>query len=165
MNIGIISDTHGSFNNDVRTFLNDVDEIWHAGDVGNIGVADEIVAFKPLRAVYGNIDGEDVRKCYPRVQRFVCDGVSVLMTHIGGFPGRYEAEARSLLYSSPPQIFVCGHSHILRVMYDKKLKCLCVNPGAAGNSGFHKFRTAIRFSITNGKINDLEIGEWQRAVA
>jgi putative phosphoesterase len=160
--IGIISDTHGSFSNDVCTFFGDVDEIWHAGDIGNIGVADEMVAFKPLCAVHGNIDGEDVRRCYPQVQRFVCEKVDVLMTHIGGFVGHYDRGIRDTLYAKPPKLFVCGHSHILRVMYDKGLQMLCVNPGAAGDYGIHKVRTAIKLVIDGSSIRDMEIGEWQR---
>ncbi|GHT16248.1 phosphoesterase [Bacteroidia bacterium] len=160
--IGILSDTHGNFSGDVCEFLSDADEIWHAGDIGNIGVADEIAALKPLRAVYGNIDGEEVRRHYPRFLHFACEGVEVLMTHIGGYPQHYHSEVRTLLQQHRPQLFVCGHSHILRVMYDKKLQMLCINPGAAGHYGFHQVRTAIRLRIHNGNISDLEVGEWKR---
>jgi putative phosphoesterase len=160
--IGIISDTHGYFGNDVRIFLNDVDEIWHAGDIGSIAIADEMAQYKPLRAVHGNIDGEHARLQYPALLRFCCEEVNVLMTHIGGYPGHYEHAARDAIVKNPPQLFVCGHSHILRIMYDKKLGMLCVNPGAAGMSGFHKVRTALRFVIDGSNMRDMEIGEWER---
>lgn len=162
MKIGIISDTHGVFDNKLRNFLSDVDEIWHAGDFGSVEVADAIAAFKPVKAVYGNIDGADVRLMYPRFQRFYCEGVDVLMTHIGGYPGRYDTAIRETLYGNPPQLFVCGHSHILKIMYDKKLNFLCINPGAAGKSGFHQVRTAVRLDIADGNMSNLEVGEWKK---
>ncbi|MDR1226338.1 MAG: metallophosphatase family protein [Prevotellaceae bacterium] len=162
MKIGIISDTHSFFDDRLRTFLQDVDEIWHAGDVGGVVVADTLAGFKPVRGVYGNIDGAEVRAVYPRFQRFCCEGVEVLMTHIGGYPGRYDHAILDTLYKNPPQLFVCGHSHILKVMYDKKLGFLCVNPGAAGKSGFHHVRTAVRLDIANGNMSNLEVGEWPK---
>ena len=160
--IGIISDTHGCLDNGVCIFLNDADEIWHAGDIGNAAVADCLETLKPLRAVYGNIDGEDLRLRYPSQQRFWCEDTDVLITHIGGFAGHYDRSVRAVLAENPPKLFVCGHSHILRIMYDPALKMLCVNPGAAGRFGFHKVRTAVRFVIDGGDIRDMEIGEWQR---
>ncbi|MDR0688471.1 MAG: metallophosphatase family protein, partial [Prevotellaceae bacterium] len=139
-----------------------VDEVWHAGDVGSASVADAIAAFKPLRAVYGNIDGEEVRRAYPLRQRFTCEGVEVLMTHIGGYPGRYDAAIARELRSTPPQLFICGHSHILKVMFDKKLNCLHINPGAAGKYGLHAVRTAVRLEVKNGSMSNLEVGEWKK---
>jgi putative phosphoesterase len=162
MKIGILSDTHGLFDEPLQRFFAEVDEVWHAGDVGNIAVANAIAAFKPLRAVYGNIDGEDVRRCHPSMQRFTCEGVDVLMTHIGGYPGRYDAHIRSELTQHPPQLFICGHSHILKVMFDKKLNCLHINPGAAGRYGFHNVRTAVRLEISSGNMRNLEVGEWKK---
>jgi putative phosphoesterase len=136
--------------------------VWHAGDVGSASVADAIAAFKPLRAVYGNIDGEEVRRAYPLRQRFTCEGVEVLMTHIGGYPGRYDAAIARELRSTPPQLFICGHSHILKVMFDKKLNCLHINPGAAGKYGLHAVRTAVRLEVKNGSMSNLEVGEWKK---
>jgi putative phosphoesterase len=160
--IGIISDTHNYFGDDVRSFLCDVDEIWHAGDIGTAALADEIAKFKPLSAVYGNIDGEDVRRQYPLLLRFRCEEVDVLMTHIGGFAGHYDHSIREQIFANPPKLFVCGHSHILRVNYDKKLQMLCVNPGAAGKSGFHQVRTAIKFIVDGINMKDMDVGEWRR---
>jgi putative phosphoesterase len=162
MKIGILSDTHGLFDEPLRRFFAEVDEVWHAGDVGGIGVADAIAAFKPLRAVYGNIDGEEVRRAYPLHQRFTCEGVEVLMTHIGGYPGKYDAAIAGELRSNPPQLFICGHSHILKVMFDKKLNCLHINPGAAGKYGLHTVRTAVRLEVKNGSMSNLEVGEWEK---
>ncbi|MDR0711566.1 MAG: metallophosphatase family protein [Prevotellaceae bacterium] len=160
MKIGILSDTHGLFDEPLRRFFAEVDEVWHAGDIGS--VADAIAAFKPFRAVYGNIDGEEVRRSYPLRQRFTCEGVEALMTHIGGYPGRYEAAIARELRSNPPRLFVCGHSHILKVMFDEKLSCLHINPGAAGVYGFHTVRTAVRLEIANGSMSNLEVGEWKK---
>lgn len=157
-----MSDTHGLFDEPLRRFLAEVDEVWHAGDIGSAGVADAIAAFKPLRAVYGNIDGEEVRRSYPICQRFACEGVDVLMTHIGGYPGRYEASVANMLRSNPPKLFVCGHSHILKVMFDKKLNFLHINPGAAGKYGLHTVRTAVRLEVSNGSMSGLEVGEWKK---
>ena len=160
--IGILSDTHGTFDAPLRDFFADVDELWHAGDFGGVETADAIAAFKPLRGVYGNIDGGAVRLAYPRWQLFDCEEVRVAMTHIGGYPGHYDAGIRTLLYDERPQLFVCGHSHILKVMFDKTLGCLHINPGAAGKYGFHKVRTAIRFVIEKGKMKDLEVLELEK---
>lgn len=160
--IGILSDTHGTFDEPLRRFFQDVDELWHAGDFGNIGTADAIAAFKPLRGVFGNIDGGPTRLAFPRWEEFECEGVRVVMTHIGGYPGRYERGVETQLKIHRPKIFVCGHSHILKVIYDKKLDLLHINPGAAGISGFHQVRTAVRLEIDGEKIENLEVGEWER---
>ncbi len=160
--IGILSDTHHYFDDKLRTFFADVDEIWHAGDIGSILLADEIAAFKPLRAVSGNCDGTDVRIVHPVRQRFTLAGVDVLMTHIGGYPGRYEPAVLQTLKTNPPKLFISGHSHILKVMYDKTFGLLHINPGAAGIYGFHAVRTAVRLVLDNGNIRDLEVGEWTK---
>lgn len=157
--IGLLSDTHGFINPRILDFFSNCDEIWHAGDIGNTETADKLTAFKPLRAVYGNIDGTQLRMSYPKNQVFLSEGVKVLMTHIGGYPGRYEKEARQLIDSEKPGMFICGHSHILKVMYDKKHELLHINPGAAGNSGFHNVITCVRFVIDGKDIKDLEIFE------
>ena len=160
--IGIISDTHGTFDSSLRNFLSDVDEIWHAGDIGSLELADTIAAFKPLRAVFGNIDGADTRRTYHRFESFDCEGVRVLMTHIGGYPGRYTSDALSEITARKPLLFVCGHSHILKIIYDRKFGLLHINPGAAGLYGFHRIRTAVRLEIDGRDMRNLEIGEWKR---
>lgn len=160
--IGLLSDTHGTFDADLERFLQCVDEVWHAGDIGDIGTADAIARFKPLRGVYGNIDGGSVRLDYPQWQRFICENIPVMMTHIGGYPGRYERGVEDQLRMHRPKLFICGHSHILKVIYDKKFDLLHINPGAAGAYGFHQVRTAVRFVIDGERIEDLEIGEWER---
>lgn len=160
--IGLISDTHGTFDDTLREFLRDVDEVWHAGDIGSLAVADEIAAFKPLRAVYGNIDDHEVRRVYSDVAVFDVEGFRVLMTHIGGYPDHYDRRALAHIYQTRPAIFVAGHSHILKVIYDKRFSMLHLNPGAAGRYGFHKVRTALRFTLDGGDIRDMEIGEWPR---
>ncbi|MBR2325937.1 MAG: metallophosphoesterase family protein [Alistipes sp.] len=160
--IGIISDTHGCFDAPLREFLAEVDEIWHAGDIGSIELADEIAAFKPLKAVYGNIDGGDTRYAYSDFAYFKVEDVTVLMTHIGGYPRHYDPRAIRKIQSSKPNIFVSGHSHILRVMYDEVYDLLHINPGAAGCYGFHKVRTALRFTIDGNDIKDMELWELER---
>lgn len=160
--IGIISDTHGCFDERLREFLKDVDEIWHAGDIGSLELADRIAAFKPLRAVSGNIDDGITRRVYPLFQSFECEGVRVLMTHIGGYPRRYDPRALRQIQAVRPKLFISGHSHILKVMYDPVYEMLTVNPGAAGERGFHKVRTAIRLTIDGGEMHDMEVGEWPR---
>ena len=162
MYIGLLSDTHGVFDAPFRDFLSPVDEIWHAGDFGGIATAEAIAEFKPLKAVYGNCDGYDVRLEYPLFQLFDCDGAKVLMTHIGGYPGRYDPRARALIDEHRPDIFVCGHSHILKVVNDFKRNMLVINPGAAGIQGFHTVRTALRFRIDAGDIKDMEVFELDR---
>ncbi|HIW66442.1 MAG TPA: metallophosphatase family protein [Candidatus Alistipes intestinipullorum] len=160
--IGILSDTHGTFDDPLKEFLREVDEIWHAGDIGSLDVADRIAAFKPLRAVSGNIDDGITRRIYPLFQSFECEGVRVLMTHIGGYPRRYDPRALQKIQDLHPKLFVAGHSHILKVAYDPVYELLAVNPGAAGVHGFHKVRTAIRLTIDGGEMRDMEVGEWPR---
>lgn len=160
--IGIISDTHGCFDDTLRRFLADVDEIWHAGDFGSVEVADEIAAFRPLRGVHGNIDGGATRIVYPELLSWDCEDARILMTHQGGSPGRYNPKALGAIRSVCPTIFIAGHSHILKVQYDKFNNLLFVNPGAAGLSGFHRVRTAVRLTIDGATPADLEVGEWPR---
>jgi putative phosphoesterase len=160
--IGVISDTHGTFDEPLREFLKDVDEIWHAGDIGSLELADQIAAFKPLKAVYGNIDGGVTRRVLSEFNCFECEGKKVLITHIGGYPRHYSPQAVARIQHLKPDIFVAGHSHILKVIFDPIYNLLHINPGAAGCYGFHKIRTAIRFTIDGTDIRDMEIGEWQR---
>jgi putative phosphoesterase len=160
--IGLLSDTHGYLDEAVFTHFADCDEIWHAGDVGTIVQADTLAAFKPLRGVYGNIDGQDLRIVYPEHQFFELEGLRVWMTHIGGYPGRYPQKIKETLLHFKPDLFICGHSHILKVMYDQKFKLLHLNPGAAGKHGWHKVRTLLKFTISDKKIANLvviEIGD------
>ncbi|MBR5206562.1 MAG: metallophosphoesterase family protein [Alistipes sp.] len=162
MKIGVISDTHSTFDSCLEEFLKPCDEIWHAGDIGSLELADRIAAFKPLRAVYGNIDGGVMRRVYHESNFFEVEGVRVLMTHIGGYPRHYSPKALQLIHGAKPKIFIAGHSHILKVMYDPIYDLLFINPGAAGLYGAHHVRTAIRFDINNGEIGNMEIGEWKR---
>ena len=164
MFIGVISDTHKYFDENVKNFLKDVDLVLHAGDFGNIETANKIADFKPLKGVYGNCDGTDIREYHPYIQVLDFEGIKILMMHIGGYPGRYDYRAMQLINAHRPDIFICGHSHILKVIYDNKFNCLTINPGAAGIEGFHVVRTAIRFHIDEGKIHDMEIGEWPKKV-
>lgn len=157
--IGLLSDTHGWWDNKYNEYFSACDEIWHAGDIGSDEVAERLARIKPLRAVYGNIDGQELRSVFPRFSCFQVEKVKVLMTHIGGYPGRYAPEIHKELLAYAPQLFISGHSHILKVMYDKKLNCLHINPGAAGKSGFHQVRTLIRFTIEEKEIKDLEVIE------
>ncbi len=164
MFIGLISDTHGVFDPQFREFLEPVDEIWHAGDFGGgMELAEEIAAFKPLVGVSGNCDNQALRFQHPLHRFFECEGVKVLMTHIGGYPGRYDRKAAALLDQYKPDLFVCGHSHILKVMRDERRGgMLTVNPGAAGIQGFHIVRTALRFHIDQGRIHSMEVFELER---
>lgn len=157
--IGLLSDTHGYWDEKYLQYFKDCDEIWHVGDFGSVEVADKLAAFRTLRGVYGNIDGQDIRKRFPQINRFTVDGAEVLMKHIGGYPGNYDSSIRASLLVRPPKLFISGHSHILKVKYDKTLGMLHVNPGAAGISGFHKVRTLVRFVIDNGEFKDLEVVE------
>ena len=157
--VGLLSDTHGWWDEKYAAYFHVCDEIWHAGDIGSLSVANNLAAIKPLRAVYGNIDGQDLRITYPKIAHFTVEEVQVMMTHIGGYPGRYEPAIRAELYDTRPQLFISGHSHILKVMFDKRLNCLHINPGAAGKSGFQTVRTLIRFVIDNTQIKDLEVIE------
>jgi putative phosphoesterase len=157
--IGLISDTHGYLDDAVFRHFENCDEIWHAGDFGSIELADQLNAFKPLRGVYGNIDGQDIRAQYPEHLKFDCEELKVWMTHIGGYPGKYSPGIREELYRNPPGLFISGHSHILKVIYDKKISCLHLNPGAAGKHGWHKVRTLLRFCISGEKIHNLDVIE------
>ncbi|HXS36748.1 MAG TPA: metallophosphoesterase family protein [Flavipsychrobacter sp.] len=157
--IGLISDTHNYFDEAVFQYFKDCDEVWHAGDFGTAEIADKLKAFRPLRGVYGNIDGQDIRIEYPETLRFVCEGVNVMMTHIGGYPPKYTPAVKKELYAHPPQLFISGHSHILKIIYDDKINCLHMNPGAAGRSGWHKVRTLIRFVIDGKDMKQCEVIE------
>jgi putative phosphoesterase len=162
MKIGVISDTHNTFDSCSEEFLRPCDEVWHAGDFGSVEIADRIAAFKPLRAVYGNIDGGVMRRMYNDINLFEVEGVKVLMTHIGGYPRHYAPKALQHIHMSRPKLFIAGHSHILKVIYDPVYDMLHINPGAAGKYGVHTVRTAIRFDIEAGEIKNLEIGEWKK---
>ena len=157
--VGLLSDTHACWDDKYAEYFKDCDEIWHAGDIGSEALALRLEALKPLRAVYGNIDGQETRLRYPKRACFQVEEVKVLMTHIGGYPGRYNPEIRQKLYEIRPNLFVAGHSHILKVAFDRSLNCLHINPGAAGKSGFHQVRTLVRFVIDGKAIRDLEVIE------
>ncbi len=157
--IGIISDTHSFWDEKFAKYFAECDEIWHAGDIGNMDVAERLNEICPLRAVHGNIDGGDVRITYPEILRWKCEDVDVLMKHIGGYPGKYDASIAHKIYSNPPQLFISGHSHILKVKFDKNLNLLHINPGAAGLSGWQQQRTIIRLTIDSSSFKDLEIIE------
>ena len=159
MNIGLISDTHGWIHPRLFDHFAACDEIWHAGDIGNIETADILAAFKPFKAVFGNIDDALIREVYKEHLNFYADEIMVWLTHMGGTPGHYNKRVKAGLYENPPDLFICGHSHIAMVKYDKKAGFLYINPGAAGYSGFHKYITAIRFQIDGKKIHDLELIE------
>ena len=163
LRIGLLSDTHNYLHPKVFDFFAPCNEIWHAGDIGNIGLADELNKFRPLTAVYGNIDGADVKAVYPLHKKFYCEKVTVWITHIGGYPGNYAPEIRSRIISNPPRLFISGHSHILKVVNDKKLGLLHINPGAAGKYGLHKAITFVRFIINENRIYDLEIMELEKS--
>ena len=159
MKIGLMSDTHSFLDAKIYEHFKDVDEIWHAGDIGTEGVADALEKFKPLRAVYGNIDNQAIRQRFPENLMWNTEGINVWMTHIGGYPGKYPARIKDVFKTNPPNLFICGHSHILKIMYDNKLQCLHMNPGAAGKHGWHKIRTIIRFVIDGKNIKDCEVIE------
>jgi uncharacterized protein len=157
--IGLISDTHNFLDEAVFKHFDLCDEIWHAGDFGDIAIANKLAAFKPLKGVYGNIDGNDIRSVYPETLRWTCEGVPVYMTHIGGYPPKYNAVVKKELTAAPPKLFISGHSHILKIMYDSTLQCLHMNPGAAGMQGWHKVRTVVRFVIDGENMRDCEVIE------
>jgi uncharacterized protein len=160
LRIGLLSDTHGFLDPLIFSYFGECDEIWHAGDFGTVEVSDRLAAFRPLKGVYGNIDGNELRLIHPLHSRFEREGLKIWMTHIGGYPGHYHPAVRALLKESAPDIFVCGHSHILRVMRDKNLgNMLCLNPGAAGNSGFHKVKTLLRFTLDKKQVREMEVIE------
>ena len=158
----LISDTHGHIDNQILKYVAQADEVWHAGDIGDLKVTDTIKTYKPLRAVYGNIDNEKARLEFPENNRFLCENVDVLITHIGGYPRKYDRRIKDELLRNPPKLFICGHSHILKVMWDKKLNLLHMNPGAVGKYGFHAVRTMLRFVIDGEQIKDLEIIELEK---
>ena len=160
--IGILSDTHGFVEPRLFNFFASCDRLFHAGDIGSLEVADQLSAFKPLVAVYGNIDGSDIRAAYPEIQRIDCEGVDVLMTHTGGYPGHYDRKIYAILKNYPPKLFITGHSHILKVMYDQTLQFLHINPGSMGNSGIHRVKTAIRLVVDGNNMTGLEILEIPR---
>lgn len=158
----LISDTHGYFDKKIIKYANKVDEIWHAGDIGDISVTDKLKKIKPLRGVYGNIDDQKIRTEFPLHNRFICEKVNVWITHIGGYPKRYNPKILEELKSNPPDLFICGHSHILKVINDKELDLLHMNPGAIGKYGLHRVRTMIQFEINGKKIENLSVIEFER---
>jgi len=155
----LLSDTHGHLDDSIVKYARNADEIWHAGDIGNIEVTDKLKEIAPLRGVFGNIDDHVIQKEFPEHNRFFCEKVDVWITHIGGYPERYDVRVRDEIRKNPPKLFICGHSHILKVMHDKKLDVLHMNPGACGKYGFHQVRTMLRFVIDGDKISDLEVIE------
>lgn len=157
--IGALSDTHGHIDKRTLDFLAETDEIWHAGDIGNTTITEKLGELAPVRAVYGNIDGQDVRSRWPAFQSFELEDVGVLITHIGGKPGKYNRQAAAMIRRESPGLFLCGHSHMLKIQYDRQYNMLFVNPGAAGKSGFHRVKTALRFQLENGEITNMEVHE------
>ncbi|HUQ64852.1 MAG TPA: metallophosphoesterase family protein [Flavitalea sp.] len=157
--IGLLSDTHNFLDDAVFRHFEQCDEIWHAGDFGNVNLAENLASFRPLKGVYGNIDGYDVRSVYPELLRWKCEEVEVMMCHIGGYPGKYTPIVKAEMKQSPPQLFISGHSHILKIIYDKEYDCLHINPGAAGREGWHKTRTLVLFNIQQKNIKDCRIVE------
>ncbi|HAD98138.1 MAG TPA: YfcE family phosphodiesterase [Cryomorphaceae bacterium] len=160
--ISLLSDTHSHIDDQVLKLCGGSDEIWHAGDIGNLKVTEALSGVAPVRAVYGNIDDHHIRAHWPKHARFYAEQVDVWITHIGGYPGRYSFHVKPEIYTKPPKLFICGHSHILKVMNDKKLGLLHMNPGAIGKHGFHKVRTLLRFAIDGDRIKDLEVVELPR---
>ncbi|WP_417289806.1 metallophosphoesterase family protein [Corallibacter sp.] len=158
----LLSDTHSYIDDVILKHVKHADEVWHAGDIGDLKVTDAIKALKPLRAVYGNIDDDKARQEFPEHNRFTCEGVDVWITHIGGYPPKYNIRVKEAITKNPPKLFISGHSHILKVMPDKKLNLLHMNPGAVGKHGFHKVRTMLRFIVDNGTIKDLEVIEFKK---
>lgn len=155
----LISDTHSYLDEKLIKHINAADEVWHAGDIGNYGLCVQIEKIKPLKAVYGNIDGQDIRISYPENLIFKCENVKVVITHIGGFPGKYSTRVKNLLLKHQPKLFICGHSHILKIIFDKELNLLHINPGACGIHGFHVIKTAVKFEIDDFEIKNLAIIE------
>ena len=160
--IGLLSDTHSWWDDRYLQYFEQCDEIWHAGDIGSVDVAMRLQEFRPLRAVCGNCDGGDLRLLFPTILRWRCEGADVLMTHIGGYPGHYDASVRQQLYQRPPRLFISGHSHILKVQVDQRLQLLHINPGAAGLQGWHTIRTLVRLTADEGQFRDLEVIEIPR---
>ena len=162
MKILLLSDTHSYIDEKILKYAAEADEVWHAGDIGDLKVTDELSTVSKLRAVYGNIDTTDIRREFPLNNRFMIDGIDVWITHIGGYPGKYSPQIKDEIYKNPPNLFICGHSHILKVMSDKRLNLLHMNSGAVGQHGFHQVRTMLRFEINRSKIENLEVIEWKR---
>ncbi len=160
--IGILSDTHYYIDEAIFRHFELCDEIWHAGDIGSIEVSDKLAAFRPLKAVYGNIDNHIIRSQFPEIQRFKCENIAVMIKHIVGYPGRYEKSISGILQNNPPKLLIAGHSHILKVQFDRKNDLLFINPGAAGKSGFHQVRTMVRLTIDGQDMKDLEIVEMKK---
>tara|TARA_R100000353_G_scaffold176130_2_gene149710 strand:- start:11748 stop:12239 length:492 start_codon:yes stop_codon:yes gene_type:complete len=158
----LLSDTHSYIDEKIINYVKQADEVWHAGDIGALEVTDILKKYKPLRAVFGNIDGAEARKEFPLHNRFMCENVDVWITHIGGYPGKYSPAVKEEIYKNPPKIFISGHSHILKVMPDKTTGLLHMNPGAVGKHGFHKVRTMLRFEIDKDNIQNLEVIEFQQ---
>lgn len=157
--IGLLSDNHSYLDDSILDYFSECDEIWHAGDIGDPDVTDRLAALRPLRAVYGNIDDVRLRRQFPLDQRFICEGLDVWITHIGGYPGRYNKRVQEEMQINPPGLFISGHSHILKVMPDPKYNLLHINPGACGHHGFHQVRTIVRFSVDAGIVSDLQVIE------
>lgn len=157
--IGLISDTHDYLDEAVFEYFESCDEIWHAGDIGSLQLAEQLEAFRPFKAVHGNIDGQDIRFRFPEHLIFDCEGVKVFITHIGGYPGKYKPTARMIIEREKPKLFICGHSHILKVIPDNKYQLLHINPGAAGNYGLHVMKTLVRFTLHEGNIKDADVVE------
>ena len=157
--IGLLSDTHGYLDPKIFSYFKEVDEIWHAGDVGNVEVIEKLENFKPTKGIYGNIDGHEVRAAWPKTQRFQCEELEIVMTHIGGKPYRYSKDAYAEFISKSPDVFVCGHSHILLVQFDEKIQSMWINPGACGFSGFHKVKTILRFEVHGKELKNMEVIE------
>ena len=163
LKIGLLSDTHGSLPEKTFEFFQPCHQIWHAGDIGNIRVLDQLEAYRPVKAVFGNIDGTEIRARTPESLTEIVDGVKISMIHIGGYPGRYQPKAKEMILKGKPALFISGHSHILKVMFDKKHNLLHINPGASGNSGLHQKITMVRFDVDNGEIKNLEVYEKERS--
>ena len=160
MKIGLLSDTHGHFDEKIYQYFQQCDEIWHAGDIGNVELYNQLCDFKPVKAVFGNIDNHEIRAVCPEWHQFNCEGLEIWMTHIGGYPPKYNRKVYSKLQKHNPDIFICGHSHILKVMTDPRLNnLLFLNPGAAGKHGFHKVKTVIRFEINDKKVENMQVIE------
>lgn len=161
----LISDTHGHLDKNLFKHINEADEVWHGGDIGDLDLVKQIEKLKPFKAVYGNIDGTPVRALYPENLIFICEELKVFITHIGGYPGKYPARIKQEFQTHKPQLFICGHSHILKVMYDKDYQLLHINPGAAGAFGFHHIKTAVKFDVEGKDIKNLAVIEFGKRTA
>lgn len=160
--IALLSDTHGHIDDTIYRHCGSCDELWHAGDIGSLEVLETLEQFRPVRAVFGNVDGEELRRVVPEDLDFECEGARIFITHIGGYPGRYAPRVRKILEARRPELYVCGHSHILKIERDPKLGLLHVNPGACGRQGLHRVKTLVRFELEAGKISGMEVVEWPR---